>query len=368
MISIGLEASSLCRSRRTGIQHYIANFVDSFLASEAFREEFSLKLLYKISRFRRREYRYRVDEGLSQWYYPRLLPIRNRFKLVHSLDRHPIPWKNCKRIATVYDIAVLKREHNDDRYASENSRKRIREKTTKILDCSDAIIALSESTKKDILEYFDYSDEDIHVIPSGVHASFLNFDSDGKSSNDVLKRCGLTHNGYFLFVGGITFRKNVSNLIQAYARSDTADSIELALAGEFSEQTSEIMETVRQLKLGERVRFLRYVSDSDLPHLHANARAFLFPTYYEGFGIPILEAMACRTPVLVGNRGAAPEVAGGHAVTVNPFEVEDIAVGIRRVLETSPETVEEAFQHASRFTWAASAERTASLYKEVLNG
>ncbi|MCH7908365.1 MAG: glycosyltransferase family 4 protein [Candidatus Hydrogenedentes bacterium] len=368
MIAIGLEASSLCRSRRAGIQHYIANFVDSFLASEAFKEEFSLKLLYKLSRFRRREFRYRVEEGLSQWYYPHLIPIRNRFKLVHCLDRHPIPWKSCKRIATIYDIAVLRSEHDGDWYSSDSFRKRSREKTTKILEYSDAVVTLSESTKKDILEYFDYSDEDIHVIPSGVHASFLNYVSDRKTSDDVLSRHGLTRNGYFLFVGGITLRKNVSNLIQAYARSDTADSIALALAGEFSEQTSEIMETVRRLKLDERVKFLRYVSDSDLPHLYANARAFLFPTYYEGFGIPILEAMACRTPVLVGNRGAAPEVAGGYAVTVDPFEVDDIAIGIQRVLETSPESVEEAFRHASQFTWAASAERTASLYREVLNG
>lgn len=368
MIEIGLEASSLCRSRRTGIQHYIANFIDSLLTKDMFAEEFSLKLLYKISRFREREFRYRVQEGLSQWYYPHLLPIRNRFKLVHCLDSHPIPWRNCKRIATVYDIAVLKSEHDGDWYSSESFRKGRREKTAKILEYSDAIVTLSESAKKDILEYFDYSDEDIHVIPSGVHASFLEFDPDAKSAADVLRRYHLTGNGYFLFVGGITLRKNVSNLVHAYAQSDTADSTELVLAGSFSEQTSEIMETVRQLNLSEKVKFLSYVSDAELPYLYANSRAFLFPTYYEGFGIPILEAMACRAPVLVGNRGAAPEVAGGHAVTVNPFQVDDIAKGIQRVLETTPEAVEKAFLYASQFTWAASAERTASLYQKVLNG
>ena len=368
MIRIGLEATSICRASRSGIQHYTANFIDSFLENETFKETYSLKLLYKLTRFKRREFRYRVEEGLSQWYYPHVIPLRNRFDLVHCLDKHPIPWKNCKRITTIYDLAVLKREHEGDWYASERFRQNTRKKTMKTLDCSDAIITLSESTKNDLLDFSDFPEDNIHVIPSGIHTSFLDFIPDEKTSDDILARYDLTRNGYFLFVGGITLRKNVSNLIQAYARSDTADSIELALAGLFSGQTDDIMETVDRLKLGERVKFLRYVSDAELPHLYTNARAFLFPTYYEGFGIPVLEAMACRTPVLVGNRGAAPEVAGGHAVTVDPFEIDDIASGIQRVLETTPESVSAAIQHASRFTWAASAARTVSLYKEVLNG
>lgn len=366
MKHIGLESSSVCTTRRGGIQRYIISFIDSLLENEQIRSNYDVRLLYKISRYRERGLRHLPAGARAQWYYPGVLPVRRGIGLVHSLDSFAVPAKRAKRIGTVYDLAVFKSLLQDDRYSPERFRKKKWEKVTTLLKSSDAIVTLSENTKQDILEFFEYPAQKIHVIPPGIDPAFLH-SLPAVSPNESLKPYGLNHKGYLLFVGDVSFRKNVLNLVHAYAKSGAADSMDLALAGRTSEASAEIQRAATKIGLGNRLKLLGHVPDEDLPALYNGSRGFLFPTFYEGFGIPILEAMACRTPVLVGNWGAAPEVAAGHAIMVDPFEIDSIAQGIKQLLDTASPPVEEAAQHAARFTWSASAERMATLYEKVLN-
>ncbi|MFP6581772.1 MAG: glycosyltransferase family 1 protein [Candidatus Hydrogenedentota bacterium] len=367
MIRIGLESTSVCTSSRGGIQHYISSFIESLLANDRIRSDYELRLLYKLSRWRKRQYRYLPTGVRAQWYYERVLPVSKNVDLIHSLDSYSATSRHAKCIGTVYDLAVFKDRLQDERYSPERFRTKKRAKVTATLEVSDAVVTLSESAKKDLQELFGYPGEKIHVIPPGIDSQFLKHDPEDEKASEVLDGYGLTRGGYFLYVGNISFRKNVSNLIQAYADSGAPESVGLVLAGQQSAAANEILDTAHKLDLGDRLKLLGYVPDAVLPALYGGARAFLFPTYYEGFGIPILEAMACRTPVLIGNWGSAPEVANGHATMVDPFEVDSIAGGIAQLLAQTSPAVEEAAQHAARYTWSSCAERTVELYERVLN-
>jgi glycosyltransferase involved in cell wall biosynthesis len=127
----------------------------------------------------------------------------------------------------------------------------------------------------------------------------------------------------------------------------------------------ETLEAVRQCGLSKQVQLLGYVPDEDLPALYAGAGCFVFPTLYEGFGMPILEAMASGTPVLTSTTGAAPEISDGLAVHVNPYDVEAIADGIDRALETPAATIAQAREHAKTFTWERCASQTLAVYRHI---
>src|SRR5262249_50257589 len=152
-----------------------------------------------------------------------------------------------------------------------------------------------------------------------------------------------------LFVGAISGRKNTVRLVQAYAQSRASKEYPLVLVGAMSYRGEDTLEAIQQCRLGERVRLLGYVPDKDLPALYAGAACFVFPTLYEGFGMPILEATASGTPVLTSTTGAAPEVSGGLAVSVDPYDVEAIADGIDRALETPAPAIAQAREHARAF-------------------
>lgn len=367
MITIGLESTSVCTSSHGGIQHYITSFIDSLLENDRIRGEYDLRLLYKLSRWRKREYRYQPDGARAQWYYEGFLPVKRDIGLLHSLDSHSATSRKARTIGTVYDLAVFKDRLQDERYSPERFRTKKWEKIKTTLEHSHAIVTLSESTKQDLLELFEYPADQIHVIPPGIDPRFLDHTPGDKESADVLRGYQLVSGSYFLYVGDLSFRKNIPNLIQAYADSGASESVDLVLAGKRSAAANEILEAAGKLRLGSKLKVLGYVPDEALPALYGGSRAFLFPTYYEGFGIPILEAMACRTPVLIGNWGSAPEVANGHATTVDPFEVDSIAKGITQLLAQTSPALEEAAEHAARYTWSTCAQRTVELYERVLN-
>jgi glycosyltransferase involved in cell wall biosynthesis len=167
-------------------------------------------------------------------------------------------------------------------------------------------------------------------------------------------------------VGSIDVRKNVLNLLRAYAQSGARSDFALVIVGAPGHGGEKILEQVGHLGIEDRLHCLGYLPNTDLPGLYAGASAFLFPTHYEGFGLPILEAMACGTPVLTGTKGAAPEIAGGHAVLVEPEDPAGIAHGIDKVLTTTEEACHQARAYAAKFTWESCALSVLEVYKEAL--
>jgi glycosyltransferase involved in cell wall biosynthesis len=177
--------------------------------------------------------------------------------------------------------------------------------------------------------------------------------------------------GYILFLGSVEKRKNVHGLLQAYARlRQMGEQRPLVIVG-LRRSSAAIEQPLRELDLHPHVIFTGYLPDQDLPAIYSAADLFVFPSLYEGFGLPPLEAMACGTPVVCSHAGSLPEVVGDAAITVDPHDIEGLAEAMRRVLDDQvlrQELREKGLARARLFSWEKAARQTIEVYQQVLNG
>jgi glycosyltransferase involved in cell wall biosynthesis len=233
---------------------------------------------------------------------------------------------------------------------------------------SDRIIAISESTRRDIVHYFGVPAGKVEVIYCGVDAHYRP-EEDASLLERFRRERGLPER-FLLYVGTLEPRKNVERLVEAYSRvrTELGPSHKLVLGGAKGWLYDRIFARVRQLGLEGEVVFAGYIPDEDLPLWYNLADIFIYPSLYEGFGLPPLEAMACGTPVITSSASSLPEVAGTAALMVDPLDVDDLANAIMRVLGDSAlhQQLEAAGpRQAARFRWADAAARTMKVYKDV---
>ncbi len=194
---------------------------------------------------------------------------------------------------------------------------------------ADRLIAISESTKHDLCRVYDVADEKIHVIYPSTRDIF----KPVANPHPIIAKYKLPEK-YVLYVGTLEPRKNIANLVRAYAmaKSNSAREHVLVIAGERGWQYRDIFQTVEELGLQGQVIFTGYIPDEELPALYSAADLFAYLSQYEGFGFPVLEAMACGTPVLVSNTSSLPEIVGDAGVLVSPNDVDRAASEIARIL------------------------------------
>jgi glycosyltransferase involved in cell wall biosynthesis len=232
---------------------------------------------------------------------------------------------------------------------------------------ADAIITHTEIGKRDIVRHMGISAEKIKVVPHGVHAWLK--PADQSEINRIREAYSLDCR-YILFVGGLNPVKNLANLIRAFeivAREDS--DVKLALAGFKRWGHGPILEFIESSPCNARVERLGFVPDSSLRALYSGATCYVLPSWYEGFGIPILEAMACGAPVVTTERGCSPEVEGDAALFVDPADPANIADAIMSFLD-NPELAEEfrrkGIIHASGYTWDRTARGIAHVIDQTL--
>jgi len=365
MINIGIECSSLCTNRPTGIARYTTNLIDALLEAKDFEKIFNLELFYKLSRYENRNFRYLPSGIKTKWYFGNILPLKKGIDIFHCPEPKTIPWKKPKKVVTIHDLAIFKSRFQYENFSPKAFREKKRRDYEKAMRTVNSVITISQSTKNDVIELLKVPEEKICVVYPGVDKIFLRRDNNDIEDQEVLDSLEIS-DVYFLFVGAVSVRKNLVNLIKAFNISGLAERYRLILTGELSHGWEEIWSTIKGLKLEKRIQLLGYVPDSALPVLYSNAAAFLFPTFYEGFGLPIFEAMACGTPVMIGGEGAAPEIALGHAIVVDPHDVNSIAEGINKSLSVNASSLEEAKRYAGTFTWNRCVDKTINLYKQIL--
>ena len=229
---------------------------------------------------------------------------------------------------------------------------------------SDKIITVSETTKNDIIKRFKVPEDKISIIHLGLSTVFRR-----TINTDILLKYGITKK-YILFVGNIEPKKNLVRLLKAYYEVVCTKNIthQLVIAGKKAWKYKEVFRTVHSLKLQNKVIFTGYFPEKDLPALYSMADLFVFPSIYEGFGIPPLEAMACEIPVLASNTGALPEITGGNCLMVDPYNVNDIANGIHHLLTNENlrrEYIVKGKKWVKQFTWERAARMTMKIYEEV---
>jgi glycosyltransferase involved in cell wall biosynthesis len=235
-------------------------------------------------------------------------------------------------------------------------------------DKSTRIIAISENTKKDIMKFFGIEQEKIKVIYPGISNNFC----PCKMENDrlILNNFNLSP-GYILTVGTLEPRKNINRLLNAYKMlvSGEENIPQLVIVGGQGWLSQDINELVDTLGLREKVIFTGYVPDSDLPALYRGAEMLIYPSLYEGFGFPPLEAMACGIPVISSNISSIPEVVGDAGILVDPYSPDDMARAIAEVLrneELRTHLKSAGITRSVLFSWDKTAQETVKLYHEVV--
>lgn len=232
---------------------------------------------------------------------------------------------------------------------------------------ADAVLAISENTKLDIIKYTNLRDEIIHVTPLGVDWRFY---EEYSIDTELIKSYGI--NGeYFLYVGTIEPRKNILRLIKAYQSLDESvkRKYKLVIAGKKGWMYDEIFEYLQQNKLEEYVHFTGFVKDEHLPVLYKGAKLFLYVSIYEGFGIPVIEGMACGVPTITSDTSSMKEIAGDAAIKVDPHNEEEIKNAILKLLnnkELYDSLIEKGKERAKIYNWRQCAEKTVQAYESVM--
>ena len=273
--------------------------------------------------------------------------------------------KKARSVATVHDVTFLKHPE----YLDPGFVKLLTRRLNHIKENADRIITDSNNTKKELIALSGVPPERITVIPGGVDERFQPME-DKINIEDRVRRYGISGH-YILFVGAADEDKNLVRLSEAFAQlTRKYKDLKLVFVGSIGWGYRHLQEKIKNLHIDNQVIFTGYVSDSDLPALYNNARILAIPSIHEGFGLPALEAMACGTPVLSSNTSSLPEVVGNAAVQVNPYNVNEIADGLRRLMEDMAlrqSCIKKGLIQARQFSWELAAEKVINLYKEIIH-
>lgn len=291
--------------------------------------------------------------------------VTGPFDLFHAPNFLLPPVRRGKTIVTVHDLAFL--VHPE--YAYPALQRFLAAAVPRALARADHVLADSEATRRDAIRLFGLSPDRISVVGAGVDARFRPLDR--ATLRDVADRYGLSDVPFVLTVGTLEPRKNIEGLIRGFAiaRQSAAFPHHLVIAGGRGWLYETIFATVEHHNLGDYVHFLGFVPDADLPALYNLADLFAYPSHYEGFGLPVLEALACGTPVLCTDTSSLPEIAGDAAWFIPPGHDEALAAALARLLTDADlrrELGHRGPAHAATWTWDKPAARLLAVYRSLL--
>jgi glycosyltransferase involved in cell wall biosynthesis len=366
-----------------GIGNYVRSLVDAMLAQDSVNQYTLLtsgrapeERPFPVAKNVRGRSLIIPDRYLNILWYRWRLPISATFftgqvDIYHGPD-FVLPPLNGKlrKIVTVHDLAFL--EHPE--YAVPQLAAYLKKVVPEAVGAADVVAAVSRETRRTLIEHFSTPPEKITLVPNGIR-SYLRRVTDPILIESTRHKYGLK-SPLVLGVGTLEPRKNHLGLIKAFHRAASAGKKQarpamLAIAGGEGWMYDETRQAVAELGLEKKVRFLGRVSDLDLMLLYSLADVFVFPSFYEGFGVPPLEAMACGAPVITSNTSSLPEVVGDAALLVDPHDTGAIAQAMLRVLgdgQLQEELRQKGYERARSFTWAESARKMLSIYAQVYEG
>lgn len=290
---------------------------------------------------------------------------KNPVDVLHVQFTAP-PFCPCPVVVSIHDLSF---EHLPQTF-KRRSRTQLRLTVRHSARRAARILSLSEHTRRDIIETYGINPQRVTAIPLAAPDHFGPI-IDNRELQRVRHNYGIDGD-YILSVSSIQPRKNLARLVRAYAslRGDgSADKLpKLVLVGKRAWLYDETLRALDETNVKDAVILTGYVPESDLRALYSDALCFVYPSYFEGFGLPPLEAMKCGAPVIVGNRTSLPEVVGDAALTVDPFEVDAIAGAIRNLINDSAlrrELSVKGQARAQEFNWRDTARKTLAVYKEI---
>lgn len=284
--------------------------------------------------------------------------------LFHSPNFILPPTRRAKTLLTVHDLSFIRHPQG----AVDSLRRWLNQVVPRSLARANHILADSASTKLDLIELFQLNPADITVVGAGVEERFRPI-TDPTALEAVRQRYKLPPASKFVLgLGTLEPRKNFTGLIAAFSQSPVRETHHLVIAGGKGWLYDDIFAAAHTSPAADRIHLIGFVADTDLPALYSLADIFAYPSHYEGFGIPVIEAMACGTPVVCANNSCLPEVAGSSAVQVTATDTPALAEALA-TLASDPalreRAIHEGFRQIQKFTWPAAAARLLAVYRAL---
>lgn len=393
-MTIGIDIRVLAKGTRTGIEEYVLNLLPRLLSLDPPVAEAGKKIKYKL--FYNALKKVKLDYPwldlpnveLCEFKIPnRLFFASARYlgqpkidKLLKGIDIYFNPhffvapvFPECKKVITFHDLSF---EHHPQLFSH---RKILWQKflmnTKQEAKKADKLMADSFSTKEDLINIYKIDPAKIKVVYLGVSKDFKPIRKDNSQLKRVRKKYSLPKS-FVLYFGTIEPRKNLILLIKAFEalkektiwkdfEGDVFSDLKLVIAGAKGWLYKDIFKEVENSRYKKDIIFTGFVDDKDKPHLYNLANLFVYPSFFEGFGFPPLEAMACGVPTIVSNASSLPEIVGDGAVMIDPYNVDELAFAIREVLEDKDlreNLIKKGLKQAKKFSWDKTAQEVLRVF------
>lgn len=383
MLKIVIDATPIT-PQLSGVGFYVANLLH-YLDCLQLQENFQLEIVYQPRFQKWLKGDLRLPESLQRYSKIRVLPLPVKISnlllkthyspslaylkkyyhnpdIVHGTNYSVYPCKNSCKVMTIYDLSFIKYQEYSNAVA-----KNYFTQIKQCLQWTDLILTISESSKRDIIEYLQVDPKSIYVTPLASRYSGLLDQPDPELQKLVNYNFNLP---YLLFVSTIEPRKNINLLVDAFNLLKQKYKIEhqLVLIGQKGWHYKPIFQKIQKSPWQHQIHHLDYLPDELVALFYTKADVFVYPSHYEGFGLPVLEAMTLGTPVVSANTSSLPEVAGDAAIMINPDDPVSLAEAILQVVSDSclrHELVRKGKEQARLFSWEKTAKATLQAYRSL---
>lgn len=389
MLKILVDATPV-RKNPSGIGIYVINLIKNLARCQE-KDDFELGILYQPSLRKWLVGNFSITEELNKINLPThclplpvtlsnslaqctpwLLPYFDRYlgtpDIIHGTDHFVYPESKSLKVITIHDLAFIKYANYSSYIVQKTYLKRIKQ----CLKWTDLVITFSQSSKNDIIKYLDVEAERIHITSQ---ASRYCADCWEAMFNRALFK-SIEYDfsrPYLLLVSTLEPRKNIINAIKAFNYLKNTEKIEhqLVIIGQKGWQYKPILAAIANSPWQKDIHYLGYLSDREVAYFYSQAEVFVYPSYYEGFGLPVLEAMSLGAPVVTSNTSSLPEVAGDAALLIDPRDPIQLAEAILKVISDSQLRhlmVKKGKERAKLFSWEKTARETINAYKSLFYG
>lgn len=371
-MNIGIDSRAAKWYRGTGIGTYVYDIIDSLNKINNDNNKYTIYLPKDINYIRFKE-NFIIKNTLPNNNNNFWESISNPNLICNdNLSLYHVPQngiglpekKNCPFIITLHDVIPYKMPET----VSETYLKIFLEQIQKIIRNCDGIITVSNHSKKDIMETLNYPEEKIFVTYLASEKIYKPLDKN--FCVKFLKKNYHIEDDFILYIGGFSPRKNISGLIEAFSKIKNNKNLKLVIGGKKGKSYDIYKKKAIDLKIENKVIFPGFIPIEHLPYFYNAAKIFVYPSLYEGFGLPPIEAMACGTPVIASNRTSIPEVLNDAAYLINPEDIDSLCSAITNILENKSlreNLIRKGFLKNNSLTWKNTALKTLECYNKIYN-
>lgn len=374
-MKIGLEIQPILKNK-TGVGWYTQNIIENLQNDNLLFEGYGFNFLNRnniMESLLNIQFDTKINKLMPYGVYRRLwdmIPVsynkifNSKADIYHFFNYIVPPKIEGKVIVTVYDMVYKLFPETMTR----KNYNRLDKELTRSISRADKVITISENSKKEILQYFDINEQKIDIIYPGIDNEIYTRKYNINDEKKVKQKYNLPEN-YILYLGTLEPRKNIIRIIDAYYElNNKIKDIKLVLAGSKGWMYDDIFKKIKDYGLEDKVIITGYIDEEDKPLLYKMSNAFVFPSLYEGFGMPVLEAMASGVPVITSNTSSLPEVVGDAGFLTDLYNTKELADAIIEVLENEElraKMIDKGLKQSQKFSWKKSAKKLIEIYKEV---